>query len=117
ADQRQFFDDADASAAFSRDIQLAESLGARVVEFDFEPFAQVAGALYEGPWVAERYAATKALIKNNPQALHPVTRGIIEGARKFDAVAAFEAFYRLPDQKPENRRGCDGSHHTPVPTG
>jgi allophanate hydrolase len=99
ADQRQFFDDADASAAFSRDIQLAESLGARVVEFDFEPFAQVAGALYEGPWVAERYAATKALIENNPQALHPVTRGIIEGARKFDAVAAFEAFYRLADQK------------------
>jgi allophanate hydrolase len=98
-DQRQFFDDADAPAAFSRDIQLAESLGARVVEFDFEPFAQVAGALYEGPWVAERYAATKALIENNPQALHPVTRGIVEGARKFDAVAAFEAFYRLADQK------------------
>jgi allophanate hydrolase len=99
ADQRQFFDDADASAAFSRDIQLAESLGTRVVEFDFEPFAEVARALYEGPWVAERYAATEALIENNPQALHPVTRGIIEGARKFDAVAAFEAFYRLADQK------------------
>jgi allophanate hydrolase len=98
-DQRQFFDDADAPAAFSRDIQLAESLGARVVEFDFDPFAEVARALYEGPWVAERYAATKALIENNPQALHPVTRGIIEGARKFDAVAAFEAFYRLADQK------------------
>ena len=98
-DQRQFFDDADASAAFSRDIQLAESLGARVVEFDFDPFAEVARALYEGPWVAERYAATKALIENNPQALHPVTRGILEGARKFDAIAAFEAFYRLADQK------------------
>ena len=98
-DQRQFFDDADAPAAFSRDIQLAESLGARVVEFDFDPFAEVARALYEGPWVAERYAATKALIENNPQALHPVTRGIVEGARKFDAVAAFEAFYRLADQK------------------
>jgi allophanate hydrolase len=99
ADQRQFFDDPDASAAFSRDIQLAESLGTRVVEFDFDPFAEVARALYEGPWVAERYAATKALIENNPQALLPVTRGIVEGARKFDAVAAFEAFYRLADQK------------------
>ena len=29
----------------------------------------------------------------------PVTRSIIEGARKFGAVAAFEAFYRLADQK------------------
>jgi allophanate hydrolase len=98
-DQRQFFDDSDASAAFSRDLQLIESLGARIVEFDFEPFAEVARALYEGPWVAERYAATKSLIESNPDALLPVTRAIIEGARKFDAVAAFEAFYRLADQK------------------
>ena len=104
ADQRQFFDDPDASAAFSRDIQLAESLGARVVEFDFDPFVEIARALYEGPWVAERYAATKALIEDNPQALHPVTRAIIEGARKFDAVAAFEALYRLADQKRKTSR-------------
>ena len=99
ADQRQFFDDANAAEAFSQDLELARSLGARIVEFDFEPFAEVARALYEGPWVAERYSAVKALIESNPGALHPVTRAIIEGARKFDAVAAFEAFYRLADQK------------------
>ena len=99
SDQRQFFDDANAADAFSHDIRLAETLGARIVEFDFEPFAEVARALYEGPWVAERYAATKPLIESNPDALLPVTRSIIEGARKFDAVAAFEAFYRLADQK------------------
>jgi allophanate hydrolase len=103
-DQRLFFDDKDASAAFSQDLRLAESLGARIVEFDFEPFAEVARALYEGPWVAERYAAVKPLIESNPQALHPVTRAIIEGARKFDAVAAFEAFYRLADQKRKTSR-------------
>jgi allophanate hydrolase len=80
-------------------ILLAESLGARLVEFDFEPFAEVARLLYEGPWVAERYAATKPLIATNPGALYPVTRAIIEGARKFDAVSAFEAFYRLGERK------------------
>ena len=85
-------------------FELAESLGARIVEFDFEPFAAVARALYEGPWVAERYAAAKPLIESNPEALHPVTRSIIEGARKFDAVAAFEAFYRLADQKRKTSR-------------
>jgi allophanate hydrolase len=104
ADQRQFFDDANAADAFSRDIELAESLGARIVAFDFEPFAAVARLLYEGPWVAERYAATKPLIESNPEALHPITRSIIEGARKFDAVAAFEAFYRLADQKRKTSR-------------
>ena len=98
-DQRLFFDDANAAQAFAQDLELVRSLGARIVEFDFEPFAEVARALYEGPWVAERYAAVKSLIESNPEALHPVTRAIIEGARKFDAVAAFEAFYRLADQK------------------
>ena len=85
-------------------MQAIESLGARVVEFDFEPFGEVARLLYEGPWVAERYAATKPLIESNPEALYPVTRAIIEGARKFDAVAAFEAFYRLADLKARTKR-------------
>ena len=73
-DQLQFFDDEDASAAFSQDVRLAQSLGARIVEFDFEPFAEVARMLYDGPWVAERYAAVKPLIETNPGGLpsgHP----------------------------------------------
>ena len=56
-----------AEAAFARDVAAAEALGARIVEFDFEPFAEVARLLYEGPWVAERYAATKPLIESNPE--------------------------------------------------
>jgi allophanate hydrolase len=103
-DQRKFFGDAEAEAAFSRDLEAIESLGARVVEFDFGPFGEVARLLYEGPWVAERFAATKPLIEGNPDALYPVTRAIIEGARKFDAVAAFEAFYRLADLKRQTKR-------------
>ena len=98
-DQLQFFDDKVAATAFSQDVALAQSLGARIVEFDFEPFAEVARLLYEGPWVAERYAAVKPLIETRPEAFHPITRTIIETARKFDAVAAFEAFYRLADRK------------------
>ena len=105
-----------ASAAFSRDLQLIESLGVRIIEFDFEPFAEVARALYEGPWVAERYAAVKTLIESNPDALLPVTRSIIEGARKFDAVAAFEAFYRLADQKRKTSRVWSEFDAMVVPT-
>jgi allophanate hydrolase len=104
ADQQVFFDDGEAEAAFARDVAAAEALGFRVVEFDFEPFAEVARLLYEGPWVAERYAATKPLIETHPEALHPVTRAIIEGARKFDAVGAFEALYALADRKRRLRR-------------
>jgi allophanate hydrolase len=116
ARQLAFFDDALASDAFSRDVRLAESLGARIVEFDFEPFAEVARALYDGPWVAERFAVTKPLIETRPEALHPVTRAIIEGARKFDAVAAFEAFYRLADSKRRTSRAWNEFDIMLVPT-
>ena len=115
-DQRQFFDDEVASAAFAQDLELAQSLGAVIVEFDFEPFADVARVLYDGPWVAERYAATKPLIETNPQALHPVTRAIIEGARKFDAVATFEAFYRLADRRRRTSRAWSEFDVMLVPT-
>src|SRR5271166_620544 len=103
-DQLVFFGDGQAEAAFVRDVKVVEALGLRLVEIDFGPFAEVARLLYEGPWVAERYAATKPLIATNPEALHPVTRTIIEGARKFDAVSAFEAFYAHADRKRRTRR-------------
>ena len=51
------------SAPSREDLERSLSLGAEIVEFDFEPFAAVARLLYEGPWVAERFAATKPLIE------------------------------------------------------
>ena len=85
---------------------VAQARGARRAKSSSStsrPFAEVARLLYEGPWVAERYAATKPLIETNPDALHPVTRAIIEGARKFDAVAAFEAIYKLAALRRDDR--------------
>ncbi len=116
ADQLQFFGDAEAEAAFARDVKSVAALGLRTVEFDFEPFAAVARLLYEGPWVAERYAATKALIETAPDAFHPVTRAIIEGARKYDAVAAFEAFYKLADRRRATERAWADFDVMLVPT-
>jgi allophanate hydrolase len=94
-DQREFFGDAEAERAFAADLETLAGIGAEIIEFDIAPFFEVARLLYEGPWVAERYAAVKRLIESRPDTLHPVTRTIIEGTRKFDAVAAFEASYKL----------------------
>jgi allophanate hydrolase len=116
ADQRKFFGDPLAEAAFEADLARLADLGATIVEFDIEPFYAVARLLYEGPWVAERYAATKALIEQNPEAIFPVTRQIIEGARKYDAVAAFQAFYRLAALKRETASAWSQFDAMVVPT-
>jgi allophanate hydrolase len=93
--QRVFLGDAEAERAFAADLGKLAALGAEIVEFDIEPFFEVARSLYEGPWVAERYSASKRLIGSRPDTLLPITRKIIEGARNFNAVATFEAFYQL----------------------
>lgn len=93
--ERVFFGNREAEAAFEQAIGRLEALGGTAVPFDFEPFGEAAALLYGGPWVAERYAAAETLIREDPDALLPVTRGIVEGALKHDAVASFKAAYRL----------------------
>ncbi len=95
--QLQFFGDADAQAAFHRDIATLKDLGGEIREVDFEPFHAVARLLYEGPWVAERYHATRAIMEQKPDAIFPVTRAIISGAAKFSAVDTFDAMYKLAE--------------------
>jgi allophanate hydrolase len=72
-------------------------MGGRRVEIDFSIFRAAAELLYSGPWVAERYAAIREFIEQHAEAMNPVVRGIIEGARKYSAADAFRAEYALRD--------------------
>jgi allophanate hydrolase len=77
-------------------IRLA-ALGVVVEELDLAPFHAVARLLYDGPWVAERAAAFGDFATAHPDAVHPVTRGIVAGAARFSAVDAFRGLYRLAE--------------------
>ncbi|MDB5992323.1 MAG: Allophanate hydrolase [Herbaspirillum sp.] len=91
----EYFGNAFGPACFAAACDALRKLGGTPVEIDFTPFLQTARLLYEGPWVAERYAAIADFIEAQPEALFPVTRQIIGPARSIDAVAAFQAQYRL----------------------
>ena len=65
--QRLFFGDRVAAAAYEAAIARFAGLGAAIVEIDMEPFYETARLLYEGPWVAERYIATRSLIASAPE--------------------------------------------------
>ncbi|MCW5773606.1 MAG: allophanate hydrolase [Rhodospirillaceae bacterium] len=95
ADQRRFFGNREAETLYRRAAASFERLGGTAVDIDYAPFAAVADLLYQGPWVAERLAAIRDFATNNADAMHPVTREITLGARRFDAVAVFEASYTL----------------------
>jgi len=103
AAQLEFFGDAAAQAAFGRACKALTGAGAEIIEVDYSPFAKVARMLYEGPWVAERYAAVGKFVAEHGDAVNPVVREIITGATRWSAADAFAAAYRLR----ELRRDCE----------
>jgi allophanate hydrolase len=57
--QLEFFENSEYAQLYVEGLTLLEKLGGERVEIDFAPLTAVANLLYEGPWVAERYAAVK----------------------------------------------------------
>jgi allophanate hydrolase len=93
----RFFGNDAAERLFAEAVERMERMGGRRVEIDYAPFAATAELLYGGPWIAERAAALGNLLDNAPEALHPTTHQIIDGARRFSAVDAFKGLYRLEE--------------------
>ena len=94
--QRQFFGDRQAEAAYDAHLERVAAL-ADLVEIDMEPFYETARLLYEGPWVAERYAAVGAFLESHPRSVHPVTRQVVQTGKHPSAAQAFAAAYRLAE--------------------
>lgn len=116
AHQLAFFGNLETPILFRNAVQQAVQLGWQIKEIDFAPFLETAQLLYQGPWVAERYAAIAELIEKRPQALYPVTRKIIAQARQFTAVDTFRAFYRLKALQMQIAPLWQGMHALLTPT-
>src|SRR5207344_2520315 len=89
--------DGEAEQLYADAVARLESLGGHRIEIDFSIFRTAADLLYAGPWVAERYAAIREFVDTHADQMNPVVRGIIEGGRRYSAVDAFAAEYRLRD--------------------
>jgi allophanate hydrolase len=95
----KFFGDAAMEAGFSAALESLSELGCKLVELPFADFFATANLLYEGAWVAERYAAISGFMDEHEASMHPVTAKIIGGARKLSAADAFRGLYALQAYK------------------
>lgn len=84
--------------------------------FDDAPFSEVASLLYEGPWIAERYAVAGGLIERGAPGLDPIVARIISAGKTFSAVDAFNALYRLRQLEARIRPVWDEFDVLMVPT-
>lgn len=95
ANQLEFGGDALAATLFRDSLVKIRELGAELVEIDFTPFRETAALLYQGPWIAERWAALRTFHAKHAAAFLPVTRKIVEGAAALSAADTFDGLYRL----------------------
>lgn len=84
---------------FKQGIQSLQAQGFEMDVVNVETFFEVARLLYEGPWVAERYAAVGEFIQQGEPDLDPTVKKIILGAKNLKAVDAFKAQYKLTEKQ------------------
>ena len=93
-DQRLFFGDAESEYLYDRALEKLSAQG-RIVEIDMAPLQEAAQLLYGGPWVAERSAAIAGLLAQNPEAIDPTVRAVVEPGLNIGAVELWQGIYRL----------------------
>jgi allophanate hydrolase len=116
AEDLEFFGDDENAQLFLDAVERAKGWGAEITRFDLSPFREAAALLYAGPWVAERLTTVAELLARNPEAIHPVVRGICEGGRGYDADATFRAFYRLGELRLQAARVMEACDALLLPT-
>ncbi|MFN0029512.1 MAG: allophanate hydrolase [Acidimicrobiales bacterium] len=83
-------------AAWARTIERAAALAdVELVPVDLGPLTDTGRLLYQGAWVAERFAAVGHHLHHSD--VNPVVRAIIEPAAALSAVDAFQSLYRLAE--------------------
>ncbi|PWI31969.1 allophanate hydrolase [Vibrio albus] len=99
AEQLAFFGNEEYQTLFAETQTRMKEMGAELVPFDLQPFIDAAKLLYQGPWVAERYAAVQTFFEEQPKSCLPVIETIIGGATSFSAADTFKAMYKLQAYK------------------
>lgn len=99
----KFFGDREAERLFTEAVQRLEAMGGEAASVDFAPFEEAQRILYDGPWIAERTLSLAPILARFREALHPVTRAILEGGRAYSAIDAFAAIHRIAELKRDVR--------------
>jgi allophanate hydrolase len=91
----EFFGDALAAQAFDTALGALKALGCAFVDVPYAPLARAASLLYDGPWVAERYAAVGAFLATHPADADPTVAQIVLGGATPLAHELFSAQYEI----------------------
>lgn len=102
--------------AFEEAAKRLKAGGAHLVEIDVTPFLQAARMLYEGAFVAERYASVGVFIDAHPDEVDPTVRAIVSAARDVPAHQLVTDGLALGQLRLAAMAAIDGCHALLLPT-
>lgn len=87
--------------SWERAEAVVQGLGLPVERVDCTLFSEAAAILYDGPWVAERWADLAGFVESHREAVLPVTESILSSgaAERHTASSLFQAMHRLQQYK------------------
>lgn len=106
----------DAAHRFAAAADRLSDAGAQLVEIDLEPFLAAARLLYEGAFVAERYAAVGPFVDAHRSEVDPTVGAIIAAAGAVAAHALVTDGERLEALREGASAELAGAHALLVPT-
>lgn len=104
ADSIVFDGDAESARLFGKTVARLEEMGGTAVAIDATPYLDAARMLYEGPWIAQRYANFGERFEADRSALHPATAEILSWGRKYTAADVFRDQYVMAGYKQAARQ-------------
>ncbi|MCM3066115.1 allophanate hydrolase [Priestia flexa] len=86
--------------AWEKTVTQLEQLNIPIEYIDYQMFLDAAAILYDGPYVAERWADIGTFVEDHPDATFPVTEKVLRsGATGYDAASLFNALHQLQSYK------------------
>jgi allophanate hydrolase len=95
---------AEYAAAWERAERKLLNMGVAVRRIDYGLFAKAAAILYEGPWIAERWADLGEFVATRPETVHAVTATILRSGANLDAAALFKSIHQVRVFRAETRQ-------------
>ena len=85
--------------AWEAAVERIKQLNIPIEYIDGQYLSEAAAILYDGPWVAERWADLGTFIKENEHAAFPVTEAVLRSGEKpeYDAASVFKAMHKLQE--------------------
>ncbi|RYL88509.1 allophanate hydrolase [Sporolactobacillus sp. THM7-4] len=87
--------------AWERTVRAIKETGLPIEWIDYDFFADIAKLLYDGPFVAERWADLGPFVDSHPGSVYPVTEHILKSGAKesYTAALLFENIHKLAEAK------------------